>query len=161
MTATEFCVSRANRKQANAIASVLRQAFADYEPLYTPEGYRATVVSARVLLDRWDEGPVWVAVQGSAVVGTVSAVRVDDGLYIRSMAVVPAAAGGGVGRKLLEQVEELAIRELRAKLLLSTTPFLDRAIGLYERFGFTKSGSGPTDLHGTPLFTMQKQLSIC
>src|SRR5260370_227302 len=44
-------------------------------------------------------------------------------------------------------------------MYLSTTPFLDRAIRLYERFGFQRSDEGPLDLFGTPLFTMTKRLN--
>jgi hypothetical protein len=42
------------------------------------------------------------------------------------------------------------------RLLLSTTPFLDRAIRLYEKFGFRRNGEPPHDLFGTPLITMDK-----
>jgi len=41
-------------------------------------------------------------------------------------------------------------------MLLSTTPFLDDAIRLYQRFGFERIREGPHDLAGTPLFTMEK-----
>jgi ribosomal protein S18 acetylase RimI-like enzyme len=42
------------------------------------------------------------------------------------------------------------------RLFLSTTPFLDRAISLYERFGFQRNEEGLRELFGTPLFTMEK-----
>jgi hypothetical protein len=41
---------------------------------------------------------------------------------------------------------------------LHTTPFLSRAIRCYERFGFVRSQDPPSNLFGTPLFTMEKQL---
>jgi len=41
-------------------------------------------------------------------------------------------------------------------MLLSTTPFLDDAIRLYQRFGFERIREGLHDLAGTPLFTMEK-----
>jgi len=43
-------------------------------------------------------------------------------------------------------------------VVLSTTPFLHPAIALYERCGFARTGEGPVDLAGTPLFTMTKAL---
>lgn len=42
--------------------------------------------------------------------------------------------------------------------VLSTTPFLARAIRLYEQSGFQPTTEGPSDLFGTPLFTMVKTL---
>jgi hypothetical protein len=42
--------------------------------------------------------------------------------------------------------------------VLSTTPFLDAAIALYERCGFRRTAGGPLELAGTPLFTMEKRL---
>ena len=80
-------------------------------------------------------------------------------MYVRGMAVLPTARGDGIARMLLEHVESYAVAHRFKSLFLSTTPFLDSAIALYERFGFMRNGDGPHDLYGTPLFTMRKQLS--
>jgi ribosomal protein S18 acetylase RimI-like enzyme len=105
-----------------------------------------------------EEGPIWVALQNGEVVGTVSAVAKAEAFYIRGMAVDPAARGAGIGRALLEHVEEFAVRHRFKRLFLSTTPFLLSAISLYERHGFLRNDDGPHDLLGTPLFTMVKEL---
>jgi GNAT superfamily N-acetyltransferase len=144
---------------ADSIASVLSDSFAEYRPLYTPGGYAATTPTAEQIRARWDEGPVWIAVRGLDVVGTVSAVSRGEELYVRSMAVVPSARGQRVGRLLLEQVEGLAVARGYKRLTLTTTPFLSRAIRLYEGAGFRRSGRGPLDLFGTPLFEMVKDLT--
>jgi GNAT superfamily N-acetyltransferase len=104
------------------------------------------------------EGPVWVAVRDGAVVGTVSVVPRGESLYLRGMAVLPAARGRGLGEALLSRVEEFAAAHGYERLWLSTTPFLSRAIRLYERAGFRRSDDGPHELFGTPLFTMEKAL---
>lgn len=67
-------IRRATRADADSLASILSESFAEYEPLYTPEGYAATTPAVEQLRARWQEGPVWVVVRGLAVVGTVSAV---------------------------------------------------------------------------------------
>ena len=140
------------------ISSLLHRSFIEFYSFYSPEGFAATTPPAELIRDRMIEGPVWVAVQEDVMAGTISAVPGDGVLYIRSMAVDPVARGLGIGRNLLEQVESFASQNGFKLLRLSTTPFLIEAIQLYERFGFHRSGEGPHDLFGTPLFTMVKLL---
>lgn len=143
-----------------AIASVLRQAFVEYQSLYTPAAFAATTPTSDRIRSRLEEGPVWVAVQNDLVVGTVSVVARDEGVYVRGMALLPAARGRRVGWLLLESVEGFAREHKLRRLFLSTTPFLLRAIRLYENFGFHRDDEGPHDLFGTPLFTMVKILTV-
>jgi SAM-dependent methyltransferase/GNAT superfamily N-acetyltransferase len=143
---------------AAAISAVLRSAFAEYQRLYTPEGFAATTPGPDAVLQRMSEGPIWVADRGGEIIGTVAAVCDDGGCYIRGMGVAPDSRARGAGALLLKEVEIHAIRKGARRTYLSTTPFLDRAIRLYERFGFRRSEEGPIDLFGTPLFTMTKPL---
>ena len=143
---------------ALAIASLLSESFVGYQPLYTSDGYAATALTSEQIMDRIREGPVWVAVRDQLIVGTVSVVAKEDSLYVRGMAVRPAARGQRIGELLLRHVEEFALSKQVRRLFLSTTPFLDRAIRLYENFGFRRTDEGPHDLFGTPLFTMEKML---
>jgi ribosomal protein S18 acetylase RimI-like enzyme len=150
---------RAQAGDETTISSVLFEAFREYLPKYTLEGFAATTPSPAEVLRRMAEGPVWLALTGSEVVATVSAVLREGGvLYIRGMAVLPKARGLRIGSLLFELTEQYAIEHGCKKLILSTTPFLDRAIRLYERLGFVRTDADPHDLHGTPLFTMERQV---
>lgn len=149
----------AGPEDAAAIAAVLHESFLEYESLYTKGGFAATTPGAEQMHARMREGPLWIALRGGEVLGTVAAVRKDDSAYIRGMAVLPLARGSGVGSRLLEQVEHWASREGVRRLFLSTTPFLDSAIRLYEKSGFVRSDEGPHELFGTPLFTMEKAVA--
>lgn len=140
---------------AKAIAAVLAQSFAEYEPLYTAEAFAATTPDSRTIKNRFGEGEMWVAVLEGEIVGTVSVVP-EKVLYIRSMAVLPAARGNRIGERLLKEIEKYAVSNGYRRLTLCTTPFLDRAIKLYEKFGFARRGSA--DLFGTPILTMEKSL---
>lgn len=151
-------IRRAVQEDASSIASVLYESFVGYRPLYTPEGFAATTPVSAEVGKRLEEGPVWVALEGDAVVGTVSVVPKGESLYVRGMAIVPAARGRRIGELLLRQVEAFASERGFRRLFLSTTPFLERAIRLYEHYGFKRSVEGPGDLFGTPLFTMEKTL---
>jgi GNAT superfamily N-acetyltransferase len=104
------------------------------------------------------EGPVWLALRNVEVLGTVAAVLKGEWAYIRGMAVLPAARHLRVGARLLEHVERWARDQGCRRLFLSTTPFLDAAIRLYEKFGFRRAQEAAHDLFGTPLFTMEKDL---
>ena len=99
-----------------------------------------------------------MAVRDDALLGTVSVVDRGDHLYIRGMAVLPQARGLGLGALLLKTIDDFARVQGHRRLTLSTTPFLSQAIKLYERHGFQRTSDGPHDLHGTPLFTMVKDL---
>jgi GNAT superfamily N-acetyltransferase len=149
-------IRRATADEATAIASVLHRAFAEYESFYTAEAFALTTPTPAELEQRWNEGPIWSALKYGRLVGTVAAVAKGDALYIRSMALVPSARGKGIGKMLLAEVESFARAGGSQRMLLSTTPFLDDAIRLYQRFGFKRTREGPHDLAGTPLFTMEK-----
>ena len=107
-----------------------------------------------------DEGAVWLALLGDRAVGTVSAYSRPEGLHIRSMAVHPDARGHGVGRALLAEAERFGRARGHARAFLRTTPFLRSAIALYSRSGFSLREAGERDLHGVPLFEMEKSLSV-
>lgn len=149
----------AGSDDVSGIATLLAESFAEYRSQYTQRGFEATVLNVELVANRLAEGPIWVAVRNALVMGTVSAVRKGDALYVRGMAVRPAARGLGIGERLLNEIEDYASREGLRRMFLSTTPFLDRAIGLYEKAGFRRVPEGPHDLHSTPLFTMEKLLT--
>lgn len=151
-------IRRASPVDAEAIASVLLESFREFEPLYTAGGFAATTPSREEVLDRMEEGPIWIALDEGKIVGTASVVPKEGELYVRGMAVRPSSRGRGCGWRLLELIEDHARQGGFRRLFLSTTPFLDSAIRLYERHGFHRTDEGPHDLHGTPLFTMEKQL---
>lgn len=137
------------------MSELLRAAFADHQRLYTRAGYAATTPPADRIRERLAEGPTWVTDDLS---GTVSAVNRLDGVYVRSMAVLPTARGRGVGRTLMHEAERFAIEVQARRMYLSTTPFLFDAIRLYESLGFRRTGEPPHELFGTPLVTMSREL---
>lgn len=146
----------ATTEDTDGIARVLRESFEEYEPLYTSHAYLATTPLAEIVQERLAEGPIWIAVEDGATIGTISARLTPEGVYVRGMAIVPTARGTGIAESLLREVEEFALSNAERRLYLSTTPFLTRAIRFYERSGFQRCEGGPSSLHGTPIFTMEK-----
>ena len=136
----------------------MRAAFAAFEGLYTPVAFAATTPTLDQVTDRFQEGPIWLAEADGLVLGTVSVVLRPGELYIRSMAVHPAARGQGLGARLLKAVEEFAALQGYRRLVPTTTPFLRPAIRLYEQAGFRFTGE-QGDLFGTGLLWMAKDLT--
>lgn len=152
-------IRMAGPQEAHIVARVLLESFLEFERLYTPKGFAATTPEAPQVLARMREGPIWLAFHDAEVLGTVAAVLKPDSVYVRGMAVLPAARGLKVGARLLQQVEHWATVQDRRRLFLTTTPFLQAAIRLYEKFGYQRTSTGPNNLFGTPLFTMEKYLT--
>ena len=146
-------------QDAQSISSALFKSFVEYKSLYTPEGFAATTPTAEQIENRLNEGPVWVALLDGNIVGTVSAVEQPESVYVRGIAVLPAARGQRIGELLMGQIESFAASRGCGRLFLSTTPFLKQAITLYEQLGFRRTDEGPHDLFGTALFTMEKWLA--
>ncbi len=147
----------AELKDAEAVSATLTAAFASFEALYTPQGFQATTPTPHQVVARFQEGPIWLAEEDGRVLGTVSLVPRADELYVRSMAVLPEAQGRGIGAELLRVAEAYAVSQGYRRIVLATTPFLQGAIRLYEQAGFRRTGE-PTDLFGTPLIRMVKDL---
>ena len=157
-SAAEFMIRRAGPKDAADVAAVLHESFVEFRSLYTVAGFAATALQADQVQQRMREGPVWVAIRNGVVLGTVAAVVKGNSAYMRGMAVLPVARGSGAGSALLQEVENWASAEGCSRVFLSTTPFLDSAVRLYERSGFRRMNEAPQDLFGTPLFTMEKRI---
>jgi GNAT superfamily N-acetyltransferase len=155
----EVRVRRARRTEAASTAFLLRVAFAEVAGLYTPEALAATLPDVETLRRRMDEGVVWLAFLGATPVGTLSAYPRPEGLHLRSMAVHPGARGLGVGKALLEVAERFGRERGHGRVFLRTTPFLNHAIALYSRAGFSLHQGSERDFHGVPLFELEKSLS--
>ncbi|MFM9903099.1 MAG: GNAT family N-acetyltransferase [Pyrinomonadaceae bacterium] len=145
----------------DAIADVLFEAFSQFRSNYTPEAFAVVTPPADDITGRFEEGEMWVAEHQGEIVATVSVLPEPEWLYIRSMAVSPAAQGLGIAHLLLDAIEEYAIREGIEKLFLYTTYFSISAISLYEKHGFVKvRDTTAEEWYGTPGLAMEKNLVI-
>ena len=155
----DVSVRRAVVDDVDAIAAILREAFAEFASDYTPEAFAIVTPPSNEIHGRFDEGPMWVAVGEGRFLGTVSAVPEPDHLYIRSMAVVPDAQGRGIGKRLMTAVEEYAVENGFGTLFLYTTEFSTNAVRLYETLGFKKDRDTTADeWYGTAGMSMLKKI---
>ncbi|MGH7782442.1 MAG: GNAT family N-acetyltransferase, partial [Candidatus Binatia bacterium] len=108
---------------------------------------------------RFSEGPQWVAEIDGQIVGTVGVTREPEGLYIRSLGVVPDAQGRGVGYKLLDAIDECAATTDVKRIFLYTTYFVPAATKLYEKHGFAwVRDTTAEEWYGTPGLELDKKL---
>lgn len=144
---------------AAAISSVLLSSFGPHREHYTPEAFVIVTPSPEAIKGRFAEGPQWVAEIDGQIVGTVGITREPEGLYIRSLGVVPEAQGRGVGHKLLDAIDEYASITAVTRVFLYTTYFVPAAVKLYEKQGFTWVRDTTADeWYGTPGLEMDKKL---
>jgi N-acetylglutamate synthase-like GNAT family acetyltransferase len=122
---------------AAEISRVLLEAFGSIREHYTLEAFNAVTPTAEEIETRFAEGPMWVAELDGKVVGTVSLSTEAEGLYVRSMAVVPEAQGQGVARELLKSLHDHAAGTGAKRIFLYTLPFQKGAREMYEKFGYT------------------------
>ena len=152
-------IRRSTPSDADAISEVLRAAFTPFKDGCTPGAFKAITPTADEIRERYNEGPIWVALVGDRIIGTVSTIPEPEWLYIRSMAVRPDAQGGGIGYRLLEAVENHGIESGFNRLFLYTSDFLTGALEFYERCGFVRGkATSAEEWHGTPGWEVSKRI---
>jgi ribosomal protein S18 acetylase RimI-like enzyme len=122
--------------EAGAITTVVREAYAKYvgrigrEPAPMLVDYEAAILA----------GEAWVLVEGEQTSG-VLVMRPENGhLFVETVAVRPDRQGSGLGRRLMEFVEEAArgrgLREIR----LYTNEKMEENLPFYRSLGFEETG---------------------
>ena len=94
-----------------------------------------------VPLDAVRQRRVRVAVGDGAVLGFSVVVPAGAGLELDGLFVEPHIHRGGVGRVLVADVVESAVRDGASRLEVTANP---RALGFYQRVGFVADGEVPT-----------------
>jgi len=156
---TNVNVRLAEAADAEAIAAVLLEAFGVYRENYTPEAFEAVTPNAEKILTRFAEGPQWVAEIDGNVVGTASLRTDPEGLYLRSMAVMPSVQGKGVGHVLLQAVNEFADASGHERIFLHTTYFVPGAGEMYAKNGFRwVRDTAPEEWLGVPGLEMERKI---
>lgn len=84
-----------------------------------------------------DAGVLWVV--GEPVVGLISLLPVSEStLSVENVAVLPAAQGTGVGRRLMEFAQERALDLGLRRLALFTNAAMTEIVTLYSHLGFVE-----------------------
>ncbi len=122
---------------AEPVRAVERAAGRRFEEVGMAPVADAEPMAANRLARYADDGRSWVAVdEAGDVVGYVVVEPVDGCAHVEQLSVGPEHQGRGLGRRLLEQVDEWARREGLAALTLTTFADVPWNRPLYEHLGF-------------------------
>lgn len=149
-------IRKANHDDINEIHRVLSESFGPYRKFYTKESYDATVISNDEIKNRInrEDVDVLVFIYDGRIAGTVC-LDVMNGkiLHVRSMGVRPGFQGKGIGKKILYEIDRIAKEKECDTISLECYDPLIKAIRLYEKFGFRRTGK-EIDYHGITVFEM-------
>jgi N-acetylglutamate synthase-like GNAT family acetyltransferase len=91
------------------------------------------------------ESRIWVLENRGAIVAVLVTQDRGDHLLLDSIAVVPAAQGGGQGRRLLERAERDAIEQGLPEVRLCTNEAMTENLVYYPRHGYRETGRAIQD----------------
>lgn len=145
-------IRRATARDFPEILKIQREAFSEYEGTYevtawtkeTLENINLNAQDKVILVAEWDG-----TVAGSVRFWTVAGVCV-----IRLLSVSPAHQGRGIGKALLNAIEELALDA--HKLYVCTMLRTPRNIGLFLSLGYRPEALLPDHFHRTDFICLAK-----
>jgi ribosomal protein S18 acetylase RimI-like enzyme len=137
--------------EAAAIAGIVRAAYARWVPAIGREPLPMRVDYDKALEEhRFD-----VIVDGDRIVGVIETMQRDDHLWIENVAVVPEAQGRGIGRRLLDHAERIAIAADCFEARLLTNAAFEANVALYRRLGYVVDREEPY-LNGITVYMSKK-----
>ena len=132
---------RATGDDVDAIEGLVAEAFGKYvERIGRPP---APVVADYAAL--LDESRIWVVERRDAIIAVLVTQHHGDHLLLDTVAVAPAAQGGGHGRRLLEQAERDAAEQGLTEVRLCTNEAMTENLVFYPRHGYRETGRGTQD----------------
>jgi ribosomal protein S18 acetylase RimI-like enzyme len=85
-----------------------------------------------------EEGRVYVVEHDGAVKGILVLFPEENAILLDNVAVAPGAQGLGLGRKMLQFVERVAIERGYRRIRLYTNEAMTENIALYSRIGYVE-----------------------
>jgi len=124
-TRLEYAVKRVvSEEERNVIRKFVTRFWGEQEQLTFDRQFTVT------------ELPAYVAKKSDKTIGFVSFAEVDDSIMIVALGVLPKHQCSGVGKRLLERVENEAVKMRKKRLLVSTSNDDLPALAFYQTIGF-------------------------
>jgi ribosomal protein S18 acetylase RimI-like enzyme len=132
MSSGTFALRRALPADAEAVRTLVRQAYAKWVPLIgrEPKPMTANYATA-VRLNRID-----LACEDGKLAGLIETIDRSDDLLIENVAVGPSFQGRGLGRTLMAHAERVAAAQSYRTIRLYTNKAFAENVALYLRLGY-------------------------
>lgn len=142
----------------DVLALILR-AFAFMDGVIDPPS-SAHRMSSATLRDKARRETGLLALSGDRIVGCVFVLERADNLYVGKLAVAPECQGQGVGRRLMQTVDELARSRGKLAIELETRIELTGNHAAFARLGFRETERTAHEGYARPTsITMRKMVS--
>ncbi|TGQ65171.1 MAG: GNAT family N-acetyltransferase [Mesorhizobium sp.] len=117
-------------------------------------------MSSATLRDKARRETGLLALSGDRIVGCVFVLERADNLYVGKLAVAPECQGQGVGRRLMQTVDELARSRGKLAIELETRIELTGNHAAFARLGFRETERTAHEGYARPTsITMRKMVS--
>ena len=157
----EIKIRQARHNEAEAIHRVLDAAFRGLQGRgYSSQALEAAILPPDEISQRMANGDhVLVAEDGGQIAGTATGIEEHESLHVCSVAVHPNWQGRGIGRQLMEVLEDIARQRKCHKLWLQTAWAMTEAIALYKKVGYQVEGYQPRHFYGEDFLISSKVLT--
>lgn len=123
-------IRKAKRSDLNGASEVFK-----IESSKPPYKQKWTVKTAEAKLSKFLKEEFFVAIDNKKVIGFITAALSSEGSYIDEFWISKKYQGKGIGRKLIERVEETCKKKGSKKIMVLVTPTAD-AFHAYKKFGY-------------------------
>ncbi len=134
----DFLIRDWHQSDRAVAASVIRDVLIEYGLPWEPKGADRDVIEVeRFYLAAG--GEFWIVERQGQVVGTAAYYPIERGhqaVEIRKMYLLPALRGKGLGKYLLQQLEEAIAAKGFKEIWIETASVLKEAVQLYQRSGY-------------------------
>ncbi|MER8573867.1 GNAT family N-acetyltransferase [Mesorhizobium sp. M1338] len=142
----------------NDVLALIMRAFASMDGVIDPPS-SAHLLTADSLRDKARRETGFVALNGDRIVGCIFALERPAELYVGKLAIAPDWQGQGIGRRLMQAVEDFARSHGKVAIELQTRIELTGNHAAFARFGFYETERTAHEGYDRPTsITMRKVL---
>ena len=130
-----YKILKANESDAGEILRLQYAAYQSEAALYNNYAIQPLVQTLEQAIEEYNESLVLKAVLADKIIGSVRASEKQDGVYIGKLMVMPGCQNKGIGKRLLQAIEE---RFRGKRFWLFTGGKSEKNIAFYEKSGYTR-----------------------